>query len=61
VPTGGVDLHNAGDFIRAGCAALGVGSSLVSSRLLKEANWPELTRLASEFVAVVRQARLAKR
>ncbi len=60
VPTGGVDLHNAADFIHAGCAALGVGSSLVSARLLKEANWPELTRLAREFVAAVRQARQSK-
>jgi 2-dehydro-3-deoxyphosphogluconate aldolase/(4S)-4-hydroxy-2-oxoglutarate aldolase len=57
VPTGGVDLHNAAAFIQAGCAALGVGSSLVSTRLLKEANWAELTQLAREFVAAVQQAR----
>jgi 2-dehydro-3-deoxyphosphogluconate aldolase/(4S)-4-hydroxy-2-oxoglutarate aldolase len=52
-----VDLHNAAAFIQAGCAALGVGSSLVSTRLLKEANWAELTQLAREFVAAVQQAR----
>jgi len=51
VPTGGVDVNNAADFIRAGCVALGVGGSLVSSRILKEADWKELTRLAREFVA----------
>ncbi len=57
VPTGGVDLHNVGDFLKAGCAALGVGSSLVSKQILKDGNWPELTRLAREFVAAVHRAR----
>ena len=54
VPTGGVDVDNAADFMKAGCAALGVGSSLVSSKILQEENWPELTRKAREFVAAVR-------
>jgi 2-dehydro-3-deoxyphosphogluconate aldolase / (4S)-4-hydroxy-2-oxoglutarate aldolase len=57
VPTGGVDLNTAADFLRAGCAALGVGSSLVSNDLVKNRNWPELTRLAGEFVRVVRETR----
>jgi 2-dehydro-3-deoxyphosphogluconate aldolase/(4S)-4-hydroxy-2-oxoglutarate aldolase len=57
VPTGGVDLHNVGDFLKAGCAALGVGSSLVSKKILQEANWAELTRLARAFVEAARAAR----
>jgi len=57
VPTGGVDLTTAIEFIKAGCVALGVGSALVSAQILREANWPELTRLAREFVTVVRRAR----
>jgi len=57
VPTGGVDLNTAAEFIKAGCAALGVGSSLVSGKLLQEKNWPELTRLAGEFVTIVKKAR----
>ena len=57
VPTGGVDLHTAADFIKAGCVALGVGSSLISQPILRDENWPELTRLTREFVAIVRQAR----
>jgi len=57
VPTGGVDVHNVGDFFKAGCVALGVGGSLVSAKILQDANWPELTRKASEFVAAARQAR----
>ncbi len=36
VPVGGVDLNTAADFIRAGSAALGVGSSLVNNQLLAD-------------------------
>jgi len=57
VPTGGVDVHNVADFLKAGCAALGVGSSLVSAKALQEADWPELTRRATALVNAVRQAR----
>lgn len=57
VPTGGVDLNTAADFLKAGCAALGVGSSLVSARILQDRNWPELTRLAGEFVKIVQTFR----
>ena len=59
VPTGGVDLHNVADFLKAGCAALGVGSSLVSAKILQEADWPELTRRATAFVTAARQTRAA--
>ena len=57
VPTGGVDLQTAPEFLKAGCAALGVGSSLLTAEILRTKNWPELTRLAGEFVRVVREAR----
>jgi 2-dehydro-3-deoxyphosphogluconate aldolase/(4S)-4-hydroxy-2-oxoglutarate aldolase len=59
VPTGGVDLHNLAEFLKAGCAAVGLGSSLVSTKLLQEGNWAELTRRAAEFVKVAREARQA--
>jgi 2-dehydro-3-deoxyphosphogluconate aldolase/(4S)-4-hydroxy-2-oxoglutarate aldolase len=58
VPTGGVDAGNVADFLNAGCAAVGVGSSLVSAKLLQEGNWAELTRRAGEFVKAARAARL---
>jgi 2-dehydro-3-deoxyphosphogluconate aldolase/(4S)-4-hydroxy-2-oxoglutarate aldolase len=57
VPTGGVDVHNVGDFFKAGCVALGVGSSLVSAKILQAADWPALTRKAAEFVQAARSAR----
>ena len=59
VPTGGVDARNVADFLKAGCAALGAGSALVSSKILQDADWPELTRRAKEFVDAARQARKA--
>jgi 2-dehydro-3-deoxyphosphogluconate aldolase/(4S)-4-hydroxy-2-oxoglutarate aldolase len=57
IPTGGVDLHTAADFLKAGCPALGVGSSLVSAAILNDNDWPELTRRAKAFVEIVRQVR----
>lgn len=57
VPTGGVDLGNAADFLSAGCAALGIGSSLVSADILKNQDWAELTRRAAAFMAAVRSVR----
>jgi 2-dehydro-3-deoxyphosphogluconate aldolase / (4S)-4-hydroxy-2-oxoglutarate aldolase len=57
VPTGGVTPHNVGEWIRAGAAAVGVGSALVSAQILKDKNWPELTRLAALMVQGAREAR----
>jgi 2-dehydro-3-deoxyphosphogluconate aldolase/(4S)-4-hydroxy-2-oxoglutarate aldolase len=57
VPVGGVDLNTAADFIRAGSAALGVGSSLVNNQLLADGDLDELTRRASAFIAEVRKGR----
>jgi 2-dehydro-3-deoxyphosphogluconate aldolase/(4S)-4-hydroxy-2-oxoglutarate aldolase len=57
VPTGGVEVNNVADFLKAGCVAVGAGSSLVSAKLLQEADWAELTRRAAQFVAAARTAR----
>ncbi len=50
VPTGGIDVTNVADFLKAGCAAVGIGSAVITAQLLKEANWPELTRRAKAIV-----------
>ena len=55
VPTGGVDLDTMGDFLRAGVAALGVGSSLVKKELLEREAWADLTALARRFVEARRR------
>ena len=57
IPTGGVDLNTAADFLKAGCVALGVGSSLLKPDLIKSENWTELTRLAGQYVEIVRKFR----
>ncbi len=57
VPTGGIDSKNIGEYLNAGCAAIGAGSSLVSAKILQDANWPELTRRATDLVNAARQAR----
>ena len=57
VPTGGVDVHNVADFLKAGCAALGVGGSLLTAKMLQEGNWAGLTRMAEQFVEAARGAR----
>ncbi len=57
VPTGGVNLDTAADFLRAGAAALGVGGELVQPEALK-AGQPEIvTENARKFVEIVRQTR----
>jgi 2-dehydro-3-deoxyphosphogluconate aldolase/(4S)-4-hydroxy-2-oxoglutarate aldolase len=57
VPTGGVDAGNVADWFQAGCAAVGAGSSLVSAKILQDANWTELTRRAAEFVKAAAAAK----
>lgn len=57
VPTGGVDLNTIGPFLKAGCVAVGAGSSLVPAEALKSGQWAEITRLAKEFVAAAANAR----
>jgi 2-dehydro-3-deoxyphosphogluconate aldolase/(4S)-4-hydroxy-2-oxoglutarate aldolase len=57
VPTGGVALTTAGDFIRAGAAALGVGTDLVDLKAIREGNPQQITERAKQFVEIVREAR----
>ena len=57
IPTGGVDLETAGDFIRAGCVAVAAGGSLVSKTVLASGDFAVLTRTAALFVEAVRMAR----
>ena len=56
-PTGGVDLNTAADWIKAGAACLGVGSSLVKKDMIKNKDWAGLTKLAKQFSDIVKQAR----
>ena len=57
MPTGGVNLSTARDFIAAGAIALGVGSELVDMGALTQGRADVLTERARQFVAAVTAAR----
>jgi 2-dehydro-3-deoxyphosphogluconate aldolase/(4S)-4-hydroxy-2-oxoglutarate aldolase len=57
MPTGGVTLDNAGEWIRAGAAAVGVGSALVDARAAEEGKFDVIAANARRVVAGVASAR----
>jgi 2-dehydro-3-deoxyphosphogluconate aldolase / (4S)-4-hydroxy-2-oxoglutarate aldolase len=57
IPTGGVNLQTAASFIHAGAEALGVGGELVPSSALDANNPGVISRLAEQFLKIVREAR----
>jgi 2-dehydro-3-deoxyphosphogluconate aldolase/(4S)-4-hydroxy-2-oxoglutarate aldolase len=57
VPTGGVNLKTAADFIKAGATALGVGADLVDLQALRGGEVGLITARARQFVEIVRTAR----
>ncbi|HVR72270.1 MAG TPA: bifunctional 4-hydroxy-2-oxoglutarate aldolase/2-dehydro-3-deoxy-phosphogluconate aldolase [Vicinamibacteria bacterium] len=57
VPTGGVNLETAAEFIRAGASALGLGSDLVDLTALREGRAAAVTERARKLVAIVQTAR----
>ena len=57
IPTGGVDLANTPDFIRAGAVAVAVGTSLVDKDAVRERKYGVITEKAKNFVEAVKLAR----
>src|ERR1700682_187276 len=57
VPTGGVNLSTAAEFIEAGAVALGVGGELVQADALKAGKPEIIVESARKFVAIIKQAR----
>jgi 2-dehydro-3-deoxyphosphogluconate aldolase/(4S)-4-hydroxy-2-oxoglutarate aldolase len=57
MPTGGVTLSTAADFLKAGACALGIGGSLVSAEAIKNRDWAGIEELARKYVQVVRDTR----
>jgi len=57
VPTGGVNLETAGEFLKAGACAVAVGGELVDPKLIKSGKYDEMTRLAEQYLAVIAKAR----
>jgi 2-dehydro-3-deoxyphosphogluconate aldolase / (4S)-4-hydroxy-2-oxoglutarate aldolase len=60
MPTGGVSIDNAGDWLRAGAVAVGVGSALVDSKAVSAGQYGVITDNARRIVANVRAAREAR-
>jgi 2-dehydro-3-deoxyphosphogluconate aldolase / (4S)-4-hydroxy-2-oxoglutarate aldolase len=57
IPTGGVNLGNAAEYIAAGAFALGVGGELVDLAALRDGNLAKIAQAASGLVQAVRSAR----
>jgi 2-dehydro-3-deoxyphosphogluconate aldolase / (4S)-4-hydroxy-2-oxoglutarate aldolase len=57
IPTGGVNVSNAAEFIAAGAFALGVGAELVNAAALREGNLAKIEQAARELLSAVLTAR----
>ena len=57
MPTGGVNLENTPDFIRAGAVAVAAGTSLVDKRAVSQREYDIITENAKRFVEAVKLAR----
>jgi 2-dehydro-3-deoxyphosphogluconate aldolase/(4S)-4-hydroxy-2-oxoglutarate aldolase len=57
MPTGGVTVENAGDWIRAGAVAVGVGASLMDTKAIAAGDFSVLRTKAERMIANVRAAR----
>jgi 2-dehydro-3-deoxyphosphogluconate aldolase/(4S)-4-hydroxy-2-oxoglutarate aldolase len=57
MPTGGVSLDNAGDWIRAGAVAVGVGTALLDAKAIAAGDYGVLRANAEKIVRNVRAAR----
>jgi len=57
MPTGGVSLDNAGDWIKAGAVAVGVGTSLLDAVAIAANNFSAIADNARRIVANVQRAR----
>ena len=60
VPTGGISLDNAGDYIRAGAVAIGIGADLVDTKAIRAGNVHIVTEQARRYLAAVKTARSQK-
>jgi 2-dehydro-3-deoxyphosphogluconate aldolase/(4S)-4-hydroxy-2-oxoglutarate aldolase len=57
MPTGGVDLNTAADFLKAGACCLGIGGQLVEPKTIAAGDFDRIRNLARQYVSIVRQCR----
>ena len=60
MPTGGVNLDTAAEFLRCGACALGIGSSLVDPKVVAAGDLKKIESLARQFVQIVKEFSAAK-
>jgi 2-dehydro-3-deoxyphosphogluconate aldolase/(4S)-4-hydroxy-2-oxoglutarate aldolase len=58
IPTGGVTLQTAADFLKAGARALGVGTDLVNAAAIAEGKPEIVTNAARAYLEVIRAVRV---
>jgi 2-dehydro-3-deoxyphosphogluconate aldolase/(4S)-4-hydroxy-2-oxoglutarate aldolase len=54
MPTGGVTVENARDFIKAGASAVGIGTALLDKKAIEAGDWGVLTERARQLVESLR-------
>jgi 2-dehydro-3-deoxyphosphogluconate aldolase/(4S)-4-hydroxy-2-oxoglutarate aldolase len=57
IPTGGVNLNTAAEFLEAGAVALGIGGELVQAEALKTDKPQIIVENARKFLAIVKHTR----
>ena len=57
IPTGGVNLETAGEFLKAGACAVAVGAELVDAKSVKEGRYDLIEEKARQYLAVIAKAR----
>lgn len=60
IPTGGVSLATANDFLEAGAFALGVGADLVNTKAMAEGKSEIVTESAKKYLAIVKEFQAKK-
>jgi len=59
IPTGGVTLHTAADFLKAGARALGVGTDLVNPQAIEEGKPEKVMETARAYLEIIAKHRRA--
>ena len=57
IPTGGVNLETAGEFLKAGACAVAVGGELVDAKSIKDGRYDVIEERARQYLAVIAKAR----
>src|SRR5262245_21983991 len=57
MPTGGVNLNTAAEFLKAGACCLGIGGQLIEPKAVAAGDFARIRELAREYVRIIKQTR----